>query len=991
MVGFHSLRIPKGLRFIGITGWLVAVTLLWTSNSVVVASESPAKKILYLNSYHQGYRWSDDISSAIKQVFKSEKDKSRLFIEYLDTKRRQPGNMAAQARQYLHAKYPQDFFDLILCSDDAAFNFLLDSRKALFGSTPVVFCGVNYLDRGLLKGQQGMVGISEEAEITDTLDVALSLHPDTRQIFVVSDRTQTGLKILKKIEELQPLYRHKVSFDILPDTSALDLAIRLRQIPSQSLVLFCLFSRDAAGQFYEYDEVLPTLVENCPAPIYGVWDFNLGQGMVGGKLLTGYMQGQQVAHMGLKILHGVSPDSLPAVTVTKGQYAFDMRQLERFGIDVDRLPSPSTIINQEHPLSIRYRLILFESLSAILVLLGVIFLLLRIIQHRKRLQARLENATTQLEKEVRARTEHLSGANRQLRMEILQRNQSARALKESEQEKTLILNSSSDLITYLDTEFRIRWANRKSHELAGLHPGDVQGQYCYEVWHGLDAPCIGCPVVRAGKSGLPQHGEVVTSDGKIWLVRAFPFHDGQGRVTGFASFSLDVTEQKQAQRAIHRMAYYDHLTGLPNRALFQKELDRRLEDAVGRDHGLALMFLDLDHFKGVNDSLGHAKGDLLLQRIAERLQNCLGKEDTLARLNGDEFIFLLTEVDDPEAVMAIAGHVQRIMAQPFDLDGDEIYVGTSIGIACYPLHGVDASNLIKRADRALYAAKERGRNAIELFSEQINARFHRRHQLESRLQRALMKDEFFLEYQPQVDLRSGQVIGVEALLRWKNHDLGLVMPEDFIPLAEETGLIRPIGEWVLRTACREYLSWGNISSMPVHLSVNISGQQIKHPDFLPMIDDVLKTTGFDPQLLELEITESVAMDDVEANIRTFRELKRRRVQLAIDDFGTGYSSLSYLRHFPIDRLKIDRKFIRDVAECRDSASLVEAIIGMARSLYLDIIAEGVETSAQVEYLWRHGCLQAQGYFFGRPMSPESLMELLQKQDFSDMVVSLPVI
>lgn len=991
MAGFHSLKTFKGLRFIALTGWLVSVILLWASVSAAVATEPSGKKILYLNSYHQGYRWSDDISRAIGHVFQAEKDKPRVFIEYLDTKRRQTGVMEAYARQFLRTKYPQDFFDLILCSDDAAFNFLLKTRKELFGSTPIVFCGVNYLDAKRLDGQRGMVGISEEAEITDTLDLALSLHPDTRQIFVICDRTETGLKILGKIKELEPLYGHKVSFHFLPDTSALDLVIQVRQLPAHSLVFFGPFSRDAAGRFYEYDEVLPMLVKNCSAPIYGVWDFNLGMGMVGGKLLTGYMQGQQVAHLGLKILHGVSPDSLPPVTVTKGHYAFDMLQLERFGIDLDRLPSSSTIINQEHPFSVRYRMIVLESLAAILVLLGVIFLLLRIMRNRKRLQSRLENATTQLEEEVRARTEHLSAANRQLRLEILQRNQSARALKESEQEKTLILNSSSDLITYLDTEFRIRWANRKCHELTGGNPGHVQGRYCYEAWHDLDSPCIGCPVVRAGKTGLPQHGEVVTPDGKIWMVRAFPFHDEQGRLTGFASFSLDVTEQKQAQRAIHRMAYYDHLTGLPNRALFQKELDRRLEEAVGRDHGLALMFLDLDHFKGVNDSLGHAKGDLLLQSIAERLRDCLGKEDILARLNGDEFIFLLTEVDDPEAVMAFAGTVQRFMAQPFDLDGDEIYVGTSIGIACYPLHGADAPNLIKRADRALYAAKERGRNAIELFSEQINERFHRRHQLESRLQRALLKEEFFLEYQPQVDLRSGQVIGVEALLRWKNRDLGLVMPADFIPLAEETGLIRPIGEWVLRTACREYLSWGNISSVPVRLSVNISGQQIKHPDFIPMIDDVLKTTGFDPQLLELEITESVAMDDVEANICTFREIKRRRVQLAIDDFGTGYSSLSYLRHFPIDRLKIDRKFIRDVAECHDSASLVEAIIGMARSLYLEIIAEGVETSAQVEYLWRHGCLQAQGYFFGRPMAPESLMELLQKQDFSDMVLSLPVV
>lgn len=956
----------------------------WFSPTPSVADTS-IKRILYLNSYHQGYKWSDDITRGINDVLKAEKGQYRIYTEYMDTKRRSPGIMRDQIRYVLQTKYPSDFFDLILSSDDAAFDFLLSRREELFGSTPVVFCGVNYLDPSRLVGQKGVIGISEEANIADTLDTALSLHPNIRQIYVIADKTPTGLKIRQRIVDMQVRYRQRLEFHMLPDTSLADIALRLRQLPSHSLVLCSVFLKDASGQFYEYDEVLPRLVENCKVPIYGLWDFHLGQGIIGGNLTVGYRQGQQVAGLGLKILQGVPLAALPPLTLSEAEYRFDMRQLNRFGINVDDLPQGTILVNQEHPLAIRYRVVLLQSLAAILVLMAVILLLLRIIRRRQRTQLALEQDRSKLEAEVLARTAHLTEANRQLRMEILERNQAARALKESEQEKSLILNSSSDLIAYLDPGLRIRWANRTSTDRAGRQQTQVEGLQCYEAWHGLESPCIGCPVLRSHKTGLPEHGEVVTSDGQIWLVRAFPFHDSQGQVSGFATFSLDVSEQKKAQRTIHRMAYYDHLTGLPNRALFQKELDRKLEDAVGRDHGLALMFLDLDHFKGVNDSLGHAKGDLLLQKIADRLQKCLGREDILARLNGDEFIFLLTGIDDPVAVKALAGNVQRIMASPFNLDGDEIYVGTSIGIACYPLHGVDAANLMKRADRALYAAKERGRNAIELFSEQINARFHRRQQLEMRLQNALAKNEFFLEYQPQVDLQTGRMLGVEALLRWRNDDLGLIMPGEFISLAEETGLIRPIGEWVLRTACREYLSWRQPEGVQLRLAVNISGQQIKHPDFVQIIDDVLQSTGFDPRFLELEITETVAMEDVEGNIGTFRDLKARRLQLAIDDFGTGYSSLSYLRHFPIDRLKIDRKFIRDVAKCRDSASLVEAIVSMARSLHLDIIAEGVETEEQVAYLWKQGCRQIQGFFFGRPMSASALQKYLQKQNIAELL------
>lgn len=450
----------------------------------------------------------------------------------------------------------------------------------------------------------------------------------------------------------------------------------------------------------------------------------------------------------------------------------------------------------------------------------------------------------------------------------------------------------------------------------------------------------------------------------------------EGRFLGVVTACEDITERKANEQRIVELAYNDTLTGLPNRWMFQDRLGKALA-AAGRDgHRVGVMFLDLDHFKDVNDTLGHEFGDKLLRAVAQRLAGSTREADTLARLGGDEFIVILTHLDGLDGVAAVAERIQASFRQPFELEGREIYSGASIGIAIYPEDGKDVASLLQSADVAMYHAKGQGRQTYHFYSRAMNQSIRRKIALENGLRRALAQQEFYLVFQPQWDLCSGKVIGLEALIRWDSEEFGSIPPASFIPLAENSGLIFAIGEWVLRRACSQVASWLADGYVVPRVSVNISGQQIKRPDFLAMVDAVLAETALPAQSLELEFTESVLMEDAGRTIALLRELKNRGIHLSIDDFGTGYSSLSYLRHFPIDRIKIDRAFIADMSSMHEESALVEAIIAMGRSLKLQVLAEGVESCAQLEFLTRRGCHEAQGFLLAKPLKVEELTALL---------------
>ena len=433
---------------------------------------------------------------------------------------------------------------------------------------------------------------------------------------------------------------------------------------------------------------------------------------------------------------------------------------------------------------------------------------------------------------------------------------------------------------------------------------------------------------------------------------------------------------KHAQR-IEYLAYHDSLTALPNRSLFNKLLSQSISQAQRHQRGLAVAFIDLDRFKQINDTLGHEAGDELLKQVASRLKACLRDSDTVARLGGDEFVVLLTDLTEERYAATAAQKIITSIAEPFVLLSQEFRVTASIGISTYPTDGTDELTLTKNADIAMYQAKDDGKNKFQFYSEELNANSLERLALESSLRHALERKEFELHYQAKRDTATGRITGMEALLRWRHPDLGLVAPLQFIPVAEETGLIVPIGKWVLETACRQNMAWAAQDFPRLSIAVNLTARQFCDDRLLDDIGSILRSTGMEASLLEIEIHESSLIYDIEQTLRILTALKSIGVRVAIDDFGTGYSSLSTLQQFPLDTIKIDRSFIRDLCSSSANNSLTDAIIAMGKSLSLTVVAQGVETKAQADLLREHACDEFQGFYFNKPMSAGDFTALLQ--------------
>jgi diguanylate cyclase (GGDEF)-like protein/PAS domain S-box-containing protein len=440
---------------------------------------------------------------------------------------------------------------------------------------------------------------------------------------------------------------------------------------------------------------------------------------------------------------------------------------------------------------------------------------------------------------------------------------------------------------------------------------------------------------------------------------------------------VDITERKVAEERVQSLAYYDILTGLPNRALLRDRLSIALAAARRQKHKVALLFLDLDRFKIINDSLGHSAGDLLLQEVAERLRGCAREQDTVGRLSGDEFLIVLTHMKDMHDAAVAAERFMDAMTSGFVIQGQSLSISCSLGVSIFPEHGADSEALIKNADAAMYRAKDDGRNNFRFYTADMSAQAVERLTLENGLRVALAKKELFLVYQPQIDTVSGKITGLEALLRWQHPELGLVPPSDFIRIAENSGLIIPIGEWVLRTACSQARKWQDEGLPPVSVAVNVSAVQFRQEGFPNTIRRVLHETGLDPRYLELELTESLLLSNADVMFSVLQQLMAMGLTLAIDDFGTGYSSLSYLKRFPVSKLKIDCSFVRDVAVNPDDAAITTAIISMAKSLNLKVVAEGVENEAQMSFLRAHQCDAIQGYYFSKPLPVDEIADKLR--------------
>jgi diguanylate cyclase (GGDEF)-like protein/PAS domain S-box-containing protein len=527
----------------------------------------------------------------------------------------------------------------------------------------------------------------------------------------------------------------------------------------------------------------------------------------------------------------------------------------------------------------------------------------------------------------------------------------------------------------------IEYVNPAFEAMTGYRADEVVGRNCrFLQGEERDQPALN--ELRAA-IGEGRDAQVVLrnyrKDGRaFWAqITISPVRDAEGRVTHFVGIIVDTTEAMRYREALEHQATHDALTGLPNRNLLTDRLAQAIANAQRHRWILAVIFLDLNNFKLVNDTLGHRAGDQLLRTVAMRLRGCVREGDTIARLGGDEFVLLLNEQPGKESVTQAVQRIVQAIAAPLTLEAHEISSTCSVGISLFPDDGADGETLLKHADTAMYRAKAAGHAAFQFFSADMNANLSHRLAIEASLRRALERSEFELHYQPRIGLRSGAVEGVEALIRWRSAELGLVSPAQFIPVAEETGLIVPIGEWVLRTACAQMQAWQRAGAA-MSVSVNLSPRQFKRPQVVQEIAGALRETGLPPEWLEIEVTESMVMESSEDFVARLHAIKALGVSISIDDFGTGYSNLNYLKRFPVDRLKVDQSFVRDITSDADDAVIVRAIVQLGHSLELEVTAEGVETDEQLQFLRACHCDQAQGFLFSRPMpAPEIEPQLLQ--------------
>lgn len=544
-----------------------------------------------------------------------------------------------------------------------------------------------------------------------------------------------------------------------------------------------------------------------------------------------------------------------------------------------------------------------------------------------------------------------------------------------------VIDNASEGVMITDPEGIIQSVNPAATKITGYEPEEIVGH----------TPSI----LKSGRQDSAFYTELWTSirndgmwQGELWNRRkngdVYPqwlnissIKDEHGDVTHYVGIFNDTTVQHESRERLRKLAYEDSLSGLPNRQFFNEQLDSALVHAQRVGSSLAIMYMDLDHFKEINDTLGHTYGDRLLRLVAERLRGCLRAFDSLARLGGDEFTIILRDLDRSEHVINVAEKLLGAFAEPFELEGRECYLTASVGISVFPDDGQDRDTLLKHADVAMYEAKKLGRNIYRVYGSHMNDRSLERMELENDLRKAVENCELQVVFQPQVDTLSGQLVGAEALCRWYHTDHGWISPATFIPMAEAIGLIGRIGAWVLDAACRQAGQWAQRGLGPVRVAVNISGRQIRDQGLLQVVQDTLDETGVEPDWLKLELTESVLMENRDLAISTFESIREMGVHLSIDDFGTGYSSLNYLKQFSIQELKIDRSFIKGVPNDSDDEAIAGAIIAMAHALGLTVTAEGVETEEQLAFLRKHGCDRIQGYLFGAPMFADEFTRLLE--------------
>lgn len=1029
-------------------------------------SDLSSKRIFLLYSNHPSFPSSAKIQAGVRSVFDA--DGVVVDVEYMDSMRLHDGRSRAHFLSMLTYKLShRSPYDLVITAGDNAFDFVLDYGSFLFPDAPVVFLGVNDLDKAREQSEAPHItGVVEAPSFEETLRLMRSLQPKRHRLNLIVDGTASGQADLRSVwTSANQIYKGDVATISLRTLNWSEYEARLQQLGEEDVVLLLSAYRDSADETRSFEKSVELLRAHANAPIYHLWEYGLGDGLFGGVVVSLQEQARLAASIARRVLKGEAVADIAVVEQSPNVPMFDFRRLQQFNIDRSQLPENAVVLFEPDSVWRVYRKELILAAFVLFGLLAVSFHLAHKNLQLRRLSRELyqksgfmrrlmdtlpdlvwmkdpdgvyvscnqrfeqcfgateadivgrtdfhylqdDLATLLRDNDQRAvdakrpwhsehRVKFASDGHEELletinaavlgdsgeilgvigvARDITRRRDATEKLKvlsqAVEQSPVFVVITNADgCIEYVNPAFE-RGTGYTHSEACGEPLPLLQAEqetisFYEELWAAL----------HAGQSWEGEFLNHKKSGEAFWeYVHIAPVLGEGDILRGYLLVSEDISERKRQQEALLYQAQFDALTGLPNRFLSLDRLQQVLFLAKRAGTGAAILYVDLDDFKKVNDSLGHEAGDELLIQVAQRLRNEVRETDTVGRLGGDEFLVLLGGITHADDAGNVANQLIKALDKPFHVGGHELTVTASVGVSLYPEDGKTPEDLLRHSDRAMYSAKSGGKASYAYFTSELNQDVKRHLQLEEQLAGALDRDELYLVYQPQFDLESERLVGIEVLLRWRNGLLGTVDPEEFIPVAEQSGMIVDIGRYVLQQALKELRPWCGDSRSPVTVAINVSPRQFREESFVEFVLNTLEKEGLPSGHLELEVTEALYLNEQPGVEDALERLHDSGVRLAIDDFGTGYSSLSCVRRYPFDTLKIDGSFVSGMSKHDKDYELVFTVIAMAHAMGLTVVAEGVETKEQHELLKYLYCNRAQGFYYNVPVTADALPDLTE--------------
>jgi diguanylate cyclase (GGDEF)-like protein/PAS domain S-box-containing protein len=940
-----------------------------------VKADEADKNILILNSYSTDFYWTNGECEGILNALKSQENIVN-YVEYLDWKKYNSEDNLNKLYEYYKYKYSGKKIDLIITTDDAALSFATKHRKELFSDAPLIFGGVHKdsADK-ILKASSNVAGIYESIDPEGTIKEALKMNPKIKNVYMILENTETGISYYNLAEKAAVSINNNLIVHNLSNYSVEEISSISSSLKDDSIIIIDAYSIDTKELALPVNKLLNIISSNCSVPIFTTSEPLIGQGCIGGSVISSKVHGTDIGNLALRFLNGEDINSISFVNKKSVHSVYDYNILKKYGLASAVLPENSMVINKPFSFYETYKLQIYIITSIFIILISLILYL--IINIKKRIK--LEKKLIENNKEISALYEELIASEESLNENYIALTNKQSELLLSEEKYRLVAESTLDIIWEEDLKTNKRKYSDKVFTVLGYTNEELP---TFEDWYNIVHPADKNSVMRTRamhqKNGYLDTNVVYRVKCKSgqykWLVANVKMqYDEDGTLIKMYGSYKDVTDLKEKQTEINTLAFYDSITKLPNRVSLNDDMKNLIR--LGKE--FTLFFLDLDNFKIINDSFGHPVGDKLLVIVAQRINSINKNEFTAFRLSGDEFIILYTGSKEKSIIENIADTILSKISESYNIDNSHFHISSSIGIALYPENGIDENELLKNADTAMYYSKESGKNKYTFFNTFMGEDTLNKIKLHNNLHNAIQNNEFILHYQPITDVFNGQMVGMEALVRWISPLDGFIPPDKFIASAEESGQIIEIGTWVLRTACEFVKELLELGYKNFYISVNVSAVQLMQKNFKDILFNTINMAEIPPEYILIEITESVFMESFEDMSLLFSEIRNKGVKIALDDFGCGYSSLTYLKNLPVDVLKIDKSFVDDILNDNEKTCIVGLIITLMKQLEFKVIAEGVETQEQLDYITNYNCDLFQGYLVSKPVPKEQILKLLK--------------